>query len=138
MVTFQYNGHRFDINWSGWTGKETIFYDGRVVSDLRNLTSFTSRHEFDVIEEGQTTRYLFIMAEFGQDIEGRRNGLLFYSRSKGGVLVPESYRAEREERGEPRIIKETIIKEITLVVCPHCGHRNDSSNRKCERCSASI
>jgi len=138
LVTFHYRGHRFDIDWSKWSGKETIKYDGRIVSDIRVLASFTSKHEFEVTEEGQSVHYYFTIGDFGLSIDGRRNGRLFYSREKGGLLIAEQDIDSSKANDEPRIIRETVIKEVTLVVCPHCGHRNDSSLRICERCSASI
>ncbi|MFQ5884477.1 MAG: zinc finger Ran-binding domain-containing protein [Thermoplasmata archaeon] len=138
LVTFHYRGHRFDIDWSKWSGQETIKYDGKIVSDKRVLTSFTSTHEFEVNEDGQPVHYYFTIANMGLSIDGRRNGRLFYSRDKGGLLMQDHQVDERGTSDEPRVIRETVIKEVTLVVCPHCGHRNDSSRRKCERCSASI
>ncbi len=35
-------------------------------------------------------------------------------------------------------VTQQIVKEVVLVVCPHCGARNDASNRKCDNCGASI
>ncbi|MHA3963450.1 MAG: zinc ribbon domain-containing protein [Candidatus Thorarchaeota archaeon SMTZ1-45] len=29
-------------------------------------------------------------------------------------------------------------KQLVLVVCPYCGHKNEQSMRKCENCGASI
>ncbi|MFW9888583.1 MAG: PH domain-containing protein [Candidatus Thorarchaeota archaeon] len=53
-----------------------------------------------------------------------------------GPIVPKPSMAPFST--EPAVIRETVIKEVTLVVCPHCGHRNESSRRHCEKCGASI
>lgn len=134
MVTFFYNNHRFDVNWSKWSGKETVLYDKRVVSELRNLSSSQSLHDFKVEEDGKSVLYFVEIKEYGFQVEARRDGVLFYSRKDGGIVAdPPSMTHESQP-----IIKETIIKEITLVVCPNCNHRNDSSKRTCEKCGASI
>jgi hypothetical protein len=42
------------------------------------------------------------------------------------------------EFAEPTMIRETVVTEVTLIVCPHCGHRNDSDRGLCEICATSI
>ncbi len=46
---------------------------------------------------------------------------------------------QRQESSSPSkvIIKETV-KEIYLMNCPHCGHKNEVGNRLCDKCGASI
>jgi hypothetical protein len=38
--------------------------------------------------------------------------------------------------GQP--FRQEIVKEVVLVVCPHCGQRNDATTRTCTNCGASI
>lgn len=35
-------------------------------------------------------------------------------------------------------VRSEIVKEVVLVICPHCGQRNDAGTRKCSNCGASI
>jgi len=35
-------------------------------------------------------------------------------------------------------IRETVTKETVLVICPHCGHKNEIGTRFCGKCGASI
>ncbi|MFW9799364.1 MAG: hypothetical protein ACFFD9_02930 [Candidatus Thorarchaeota archaeon] len=138
MVTFHFNGHRFDVNWSSWSGKEEVLYDGRTVSEKRVLTRFKSTHTFSVSEAGASTQYEVTIntGDIPPDVEVRRNGILIYCRNRGGLTgLPEASTMSQTRQG---VIRETVIKEITLVVCPHCSHRNDSSRRTCENCGASI
>lgn len=71
------NNHTFDIQTSIWSGKETIRYDGRVVSEKRSFL-FVTPHSFTVEESGQPVVYevnvITGMTSHGYLI--RRNGII--------------------------------------------------------------
>ncbi|MEY4538557.1 MAG: hypothetical protein RLZZ306_314 [Bacteroidota bacterium] len=70
----QVNGHQIEVFVSMWTGKETIKYDGNVVSDRRNISTNTSFHSFKVQEEGEEIVYEVEVVSGGYAI--RRNGII--------------------------------------------------------------
>lgn len=70
----QVNGHQFDIFVSSWTGKETIKYDGNIISDRRNISTNISFHSFKVQEEGEEIVYEVEVMSRGFAI--RRNGII--------------------------------------------------------------
>jgi hypothetical protein len=51
------NGHTIELFYSIWNGKETIKYDGTVVCNRRNLSTFSSINSFKVQEEGEEIVY---------------------------------------------------------------------------------
>jgi hypothetical protein len=53
----QVNGHQIDIFYSNWNGKETIKYDGNIVCDRKNTSTFSSVNSFKVQEEGEEVVY---------------------------------------------------------------------------------
>jgi len=55
-------------------------------------------------------------------------------RAVGAIPQP----SETSDFAEPTMIRDTVVREVTLVVCPHCGHRNDSNRGLCEICATSI
>ena len=72
--SIQVNGHQIEVFASLWTGKETVKYDGNVVSDRRNISTFRSIHSFKVQEEGQEIVYEVEVMSGGYAI--RRNGII--------------------------------------------------------------
>jgi hypothetical protein len=54
--THTHNGNSIEIFGSMWSGRETVTYNGRGVSDMRSF-SLNSRHSFAVEEEGETVQY---------------------------------------------------------------------------------
>ena len=68
------NGHTIEIYVSVWNGKETVKYDGDVVSDRRNLMTFSSIHSFKVQELGEEIVYEVQVGSYGYAI--RRNGII--------------------------------------------------------------
>jgi hypothetical protein len=74
----QVNGHEIEIFASMWTGKETIKYNGNVVSDRKNIMTFSSIHSFKVQEEGEEIVYeVQIIGGWGEHGYAiRRNGII--------------------------------------------------------------
>jgi hypothetical protein len=74
----QVNGHQIEVFISIWSGKETIKYDGNVVCDRRNLSTFSSVNSFKVQEEGEEVVYEVqsIAGLFGPGYAIRRNGII--------------------------------------------------------------
>ena len=76
-ATVQVNGHQIEVFISSWTGKETIKYDGNIVSDRRNLKTFSSTHSFKVQEDGEEVVYeVQSFAGFSPGYAIRRNGII--------------------------------------------------------------
>lgn len=77
QFTTTVNNHTFEIKTSPWSGKETIHYDGRVVSEKRSFM-FVTPHSFTVDEDGQPVVYevnvITGMTSHGYLI--RRNGII--------------------------------------------------------------
>lgn len=133
MYTFISNGHRIDIK-NTWTGKETILYDGKIVSEKRSM--FGANHVFQVQEDDELVQYeiQFSVGSTSVKVVARRNGLIIFTNDDGFIPPPDPML----KTASSPTVKETIIKEIILVVCPHCSHRNESSKRRCEKCGSSI
>ena len=53
----QVNGHQIEVFTRIWTGKETIKYDGNIVSDRRNIMTF---HLFILLKFKNWGRKLFM------------------------------------------------------------------------------
>ena len=70
----QVNGHQIEVFASIWNGKETVKYDGNIVSDRRNLSTFRSIHSFKVKEEDEEIVYEVEVMVSGYAI--RRNGII--------------------------------------------------------------
>ena len=136
LTTFIYNGHRIDIEYS-WTGREKILYDGQVMSDKRSL--FGATHVFQVYEDGDLAQYTveFSAGSVGPNIRVHRNNYLIFS-NKEGFKPPPPPPKTQESKTIVEKTREIVMKEIILVVCPNCNHRNESSRRSCENCGASI
>ncbi|MBY8998998.1 MAG: zinc finger Ran-binding domain-containing family 2 protein [Candidatus Thorarchaeota archaeon] len=131
LATLNSGTHQIIISYSSWSGSIKMTYDGRTMTDARGRT-----HSFQVIEDGVNTQYTVKMSGwtvFTTKTEVTRNGLLIFSTEEGfrppDIPVPDS---------TPQGQDKTIVKEVILVVCPHCNHRNDASRRTCEKCNASI
>ncbi len=81
MITINANGHVIQVQTWSLTGKEVVWYDGRVVAQGRSIGGST--YSFQVVEEGKTCIY---EVEMGLRWHGcsfwakvRRNGVLIYS-----------------------------------------------------------
>ncbi|MBA7675443.1 hypothetical protein ES703_83678 [subsurface metagenome] len=135
LATAYYNGHQIIVEWSNWSGKLEIQYDGKVVSEGRKQI-LSGTHSFQVLDDGEVVHFELDLGGWSdKKVKLIRNGLVIFSNEKGFRPPPEVI-GERK-KAEP-IVKETIVKEIVLVVCPNCSHRNDSSRRTCEKCGVSI
>ena len=60
----EYDGHVTEIRCSLLTGKETVLYDGRVVSQTWNFFSFNLAHRFQIEEEGYELQYKFAIPRY--------------------------------------------------------------------------
>ena len=78
-VTIMHDGHRIQVEWSVWTGKEKVLYDGRIVSDKQTVTGGT--HIFIVEENLESIQYevSFGFGFTSPSIEVRRNGIIIYT-----------------------------------------------------------
>jgi hypothetical protein len=128
-----YSGtHQIVVHYSNWSGRYRITYDGQTM-----INSLRRTHSFQVIEDGQNTHYtikIYGWTIFTQKAQVTRNGILIFSPEEGFRPPISPAPAQGQDMAKETIVRETII----LVVCPHCGHRNDASRRTCEKCQASI
>ena len=137
MATSYYNNHQIIIEKSEWTGRVTIKYDGQKVSEKLGATEW-GKHVFQVKEGGQIIHYE-VNIGFGwkrSKIGINRNGILIFSNDDG--FRPPPPPTQQIQSSQKEIVKEIHVKEIILVICPHCNHRNDSIKRKCENCGGSL
>lgn len=65
---FEHQGHDISVHGSAWSGKETIYVDNHPVSDKRNLTSFTGKHDF-VIDNDKYEVGIKVLSLFSGTIE---------------------------------------------------------------------
>jgi hypothetical protein len=56
---FEHQGHDISVHGSAWSGKETIYMDNHPVSDKRNLTSFTGKHDFVIDNDKRASHKCF-------------------------------------------------------------------------------
>ena len=77
-ATVQVNGHQIEIFLSAWSGKEVIKYDGNIVSERRNLQTFSSIHSFKAQEESEEIVYEVqsFSGIINQGYAIRRNGII--------------------------------------------------------------
>lgn len=70
--------HAIDLELSPWSGKEVVYYDGKIVSEQRNLNIFSPVHSFTVQETGENMVYeVQILAGFlSYGYAVRRNGII--------------------------------------------------------------
>jgi len=45
---FEHEGHDISVHGSAWSGRETVYVNNHPVSDRRNITSFTGKHDFKI------------------------------------------------------------------------------------------
>ncbi|MDH4214058.1 MAG: zinc finger Ran-binding domain-containing protein [Candidatus Thorarchaeota archaeon] len=133
IIASCYSGtHKIVVHYSHLSGRYRITYDGQTM-----INSFGRAHSFQAIEDGQNSQYAIKITGwtvFTQKAQVIRNGILIFSPEEG--FRPPISLLPTQSQDLP---KETIVREkIILVVCPHCGHRNDASRRTCEKCEASI
>ena len=139
LASSYFNNHQILIEESKLSGRVTVKYDGRKVSDKLSLTTL-GRHVFQVQEDGQSVHYEVDIG-FGWTrlkIRILRNRIVIFSNEDGFTPPPQPLQLQKPQQAEREVTREIHVREVVLVVCPHCGHRNDSSLRKCERCGASI
>lgn len=71
------HGHRIEIIFSIWNGKERVLYDGRVVSEKRSFV-YVTPHSFEAEEDGERIVYevnlLTGIGGYGYIV--RRNGII--------------------------------------------------------------
>ncbi|MHA2230422.1 MAG: hypothetical protein ACXABL_14570, partial [Candidatus Thorarchaeota archaeon] len=67
----------------------------------------------------------------------KRNGILIFS-PKSGFRPPTTQIEPQKTQPSQEILVKEVVKEVVLVVCPHCNHRNNANRRTCEKCQASI
>jgi len=63
------------------------------------------------------------------------------SKVEGENVVRAVARRKTQVPAQPSFsqpVREGLVREVLLVVCPHCGQRNDATKRKCDKCGASI
>ena len=74
----QVDGHSIEVYASIWNGKESVSYDGNVVSSRRNISTFSSIHSFKVQEEGESVIYevQVLSGIFSAGYAIRRNGII--------------------------------------------------------------
>ncbi|MFW9974827.1 MAG: zinc-ribbon domain-containing protein [Candidatus Thorarchaeota archaeon] len=138
MATSYFNNHQIIVEKSEWTGRVTVKYDGRKVSEKLGATTL-GKHVFQVTEDGRVVQYE-VNVSFGwkgEKVRISRNGLMIYS-NDAGFIPPTIQPTYQPQTSQKEIVKEVHVKEVVLVVCPNCNHRNDSSRRTCEKCGASI
>ena len=77
-ASVQVNGHQFDIFYSIWNGRETIKYDGNIVCDRTNISTFSSTNSFKVQEDGEEVVYEVqsFAGIINQGYAIRRNGII--------------------------------------------------------------
>jgi hypothetical protein len=133
-----YNGHMIVVEMSAM-GRVKVLYDGREMYNKLRAAGMGT-YVFSVLENGQNAYY---EAEIGFGWRKakfllKRNGVLVFSNEKG-FSPREPVQTQPQNNVQNReIVKEIVVKEVVLVVCPSCNHRNDSTRRICEKCGASI
>ncbi len=139
-----HNGHQIDFE-NTWTGKETVTYDGQIVSEKRTLSGGV--HVFNVIEGNESAhyevevRFQFRGAGSYLGVTIRRNGMLLFTNDSRHKKTRPSYGVIREQESllvTAGPVRETVVREVLLVVCHHCGHKNEATTRFCGKCGASV
>jgi hypothetical protein len=138
IIATVYSGsHQIVVEHSNWTSKHWVTYDGRKVSEKQGF--IRGAHRFQALEEGLAVQYEVSIGIGwkGQRVTVKRNGILIFSPEPGFRPPSINHEPQRTPAPQEGLVKE-VVKEVILVVCPHCGHRNDASKRTCENCQASI
>ncbi|MFX1263544.1 MAG: hypothetical protein ACFFAZ_15795 [Promethearchaeota archaeon] len=138
LSTAYYNSHVVVADLDKWRSRITITYDGTEVHSERRLSSPLGKYVFEVIEHGKRVVYELELGGFWKiKSKLRRNGVVvFDSEKKEPLQIPPISEQPRNDSLEKQ--EKIVVKEVVLVVCPHCNHRNDSARRICEKCGASI
>ncbi|MFW9807601.1 MAG: zinc finger Ran-binding domain-containing protein [Candidatus Thorarchaeota archaeon] len=135
LATAYYGQHQIVVEYSNWTSKHWVTYDGRKVSEKQGLIRGT--HYFQAVEDGETIQYEATIGGWNAKVTVKRNGIIIFSPDPGFRPPPVDSDSNKTKPHQEVVVKE-VVKEVVLVVCPHCNHRNDSSRRTCEKCHASI
>jgi hypothetical protein len=79
IIATVYNGnHQIVVEYSNWTSKHWVTYDGRKVSEKQGLIRGT--HVFQAIEGGSTVQYeVTISGWTSLVVNVKRNGILIFS-----------------------------------------------------------
>jgi len=138
LTTAYYNGHVIVADIDRWRHRITITYDRKEVLSERRLNILLGKYIFEVTEHGNRVVYELELSGFWKmRTRLRRNGFLVYD-SEGEELVQAPPRTDQPRVDDLGESEKIVVKEVVLVVCPHCTHRNDSARRTCEKCGASI
>lgn len=136
IATVYCGNHQIVVEYSNWTSKHWVTYDGRKVSEKQGLIRGT--HLFQAIENGQTVQYEVTIGGWRNlVVTVKRNGILIFS-PEPGFKPPLIDTMPKQTQPPQEIHVKEVVREVVLVVCPHCGHRNDANKRTCEKCQASI
>ncbi len=142
LATAYYDNHQLMIEQPKWGSKFRLLYDGNPVAE--HSGNFGVELKFTTNEDGQVASYRATV-KWGmsslKNIEIRRNQELIFSNAKGFTPPPAAARPMSRTQQQPPqqpIQTREIVREVVLVVCPHCAQRNESSLRKCQNCGAAI
>ena len=138
LIATVYSGNHQIVVEHSRGAKHWVTYDGRKVSETRALLA-RSVHRFQVLEDEQIVWY-DVKIEWEKRhfvVNVRRNGILIFSTETGFKQPPTQIMPRRDQPSQEVRVKE-VVREVVLVVCPHCNHRNDANRRTCEKCQASI
>ncbi|MFW9920129.1 MAG: zinc-ribbon domain-containing protein [Candidatus Thorarchaeota archaeon] len=140
LATAYIDGHQIVVERSQAWGTIQITYDGSVITKHNTMFLRQYDYEFQVIEDNAYARYLVTLRTkwSGLDVDISKNGLLVFSTRKGFKPPPPKQTKPVTSPQHSEREKDVFVKEVILVVCPHCNHRNDSVRRTCEKCGASI
>ncbi|MHA2210286.1 MAG: hypothetical protein ACXACG_14045 [Candidatus Thorarchaeota archaeon] len=138
LSTAYHDGHVIVADFDSLRSKMTITFDGSEVLSERRWSTPLGKYIFEVIEHGNRVVYeLEIGGFWKRKTKLRRNGVLVFD-SERKELLQVSRKSEEPRKDNLEMQERIVVKEVVLVVCPHCTHRNDSATRTCEKCGASI
>ena len=139
LIATVYSGnHQIVVEYSNWTNKHWVTYDGKKVSENQSLL-IRGDHRFQAVEDGITVQYEVSIGVGlkGHSVTVKRNGILIFS-PEPGFRPPSEQTTVQQTKPRQEVHVKEVVREVVLVVCPHCNHRNDATRRTCEKCQASI
>lgn len=144
LATAYYRNHQLMIEQPKWGSKFRLLYDGNPV--VEKSGNFGVELKFTTNEDGQVANYRATV-KWGlsslKNIEIHRNQELIFSNAKGFAPPPiavQPVQAVQAIQYQPQqhIQTREIVREVVLVICPHCGQRNEFGIQKCQNCGAAI